>query len=151
MLNSPHPVVTVGAFLTLHYRLTDQDGRDIVTTFGATPATLQIGAGQLSPALESQLLGLPEGVQRTFQLTAGEAFGPHNPDLVQTVSMTTLREHSVEDASYAVGDVVDFSAPGGGRFAGTLLALSDEEAVFDFNHPLAGRAVTFEVNIIGIL
>lgn len=151
MLNSPHPVVTAGAFLTLHYRLTDQDGHDIVTTFGATPATLQLGAGQLSPSLESWLMGLPEGAMRTFELSEGEAFGPHNPDLVQAVSMATLRQHSVEDASYAVGDVVDFSAPGGGRFAGTLLALENEAAVFDFNHPLAGRAVTFEVSIISIL
>jgi len=110
MLNSPHPVVTVGAFLTLHYRLTDQDGRDIVTTFGATPATLQIGAGQLSPALESHLLGLPEGVRQTFELAAGEAFGPHNPDLVQTVSMATLREHSIEDASRRIRDCDDWSS-----------------------------------------
>jgi FKBP-type peptidyl-prolyl cis-trans isomerase SlpA len=151
MLNSPHPVVTEGSFLTLHYRLTDHDGRDIVSTFDGTPATLQLGAGQWSPALEAQLIGLPEGAQRVFQLAAGEAFGPHNPDLVQRVSAATLRQHSSEDNQYAVGDLVDFSAPGGGRFAGQLLAMDDEKAIFDFNHPLAGKPVRFEVSIIGIL
>ena len=151
MLNSPHPVVAEGAFLTLHYRLSADDGRDIVSTFADNPATLQLGAGQLSPALEAKLLGLPEGVQRVFELAPGEAFGPRNADLVQRVSMVTLRQHSSEDANYAVGDLVDFAAPGGGRFAGVLLELGEDDALFDFNHPLAGRSVTFEVNIIGIL
>ena len=151
MLNSPHPVVAEGAFLTLHYRLSADDGRDIVSTFADNPATLQLGAGQLSPSLEAKLLGLPEGAQRVFELAPGEAFGPRNADLLQRVSMATLRQHSSEDANYAVGDLVDFSAPGGGRFAGMLLELGEDDALFDFNHPLAGRSVTFEVNIIGIL
>ena len=151
MLNSPHPVVAEGAFLTLHYRLSADDGRDIVSTFADNPATLQLGAGQLSPSLEAKLLGLPEGAQRVFELAPGEAFGPRNADLVQRVSMATLRQHSSEDANYAVGDLVDFSAPGGGRFAGMLLELGEDDALFDFNHPLAGRSVTLEVNIIGIL
>ena len=88
---------------------------------------------------------------RVFELAPGEAFGPRNADLVQRVSMATLRQHSSEDANYAVGDLVDFSAPGGGRFAGMLLELGEDDALFDFNHPLAGRSVKFEVNIIGIL
>jgi FKBP-type peptidyl-prolyl cis-trans isomerase SlpA len=151
MLNSPHSVVAEGAFLTLHYRLSADDGRDIVSTFADNPATLQLGAGQLSPSLEAKLLGLPEGAQRVFELAPGEAFGPRNADLVQRVSMATLRQQSSEDANYAVGDLVDFSAPGGGRFAGMLLELGEDDALFDFNHPLAGRSVKFEVNIIGIL
>jgi FKBP-type peptidyl-prolyl cis-trans isomerase SlpA len=151
MLNSPHPVIAEGAFLTLHYRLSAEDGRDIVSTFADNPATLQLGAGQLSPALEARLLGLPEGAKRIFELAPGEAFGPRNPDLVQRVSMATLRQHSSDDANYAVGDLVDFAAPSGGRFAGVLLELGEDDALFDFNHPLAGRPVKFEVNIIGIL
>ncbi len=151
MSNSPQPVVTEGAFLTLHYRLSSQDGRDIVTTFNDNPATLQLGSGQLVPALEARLVGLPEGSHQTFELAAGEAFGPRNPELLQRVSLATLREHSDADEDYAVGDVVDFNAPGGGRFAGVLLELADEDALFDFNHPLAGQPVKFEVQIIGIL
>ncbi len=151
MSNSPQPVVTEGAFLTLHYRLSSQDGRDIVTTFNDSPATLQLGAGQLVPALEARLVGLAEGVHQTFELAAGEAFGPRNPELLQRVSLATLRDNSDADEDYAVGDVVDFNAPGGGRFAGVLLELGDDDALFDFNHPLAGQPVKFEVRIIGIL
>lgn len=151
MSNSPQSVVTEGAFLTLHYRLSSQDGRDIVTTFNDNPATLQLGSGQLVSALEACLIGLPEGAQQIFDLPAGTAFGPRNPELLQRVSLATLREHSDADEEYAIGDVVDFNAPGGGRFAGVLVELGDEDALFDFNHPLAGQPVKFEVRIIGIL
>ncbi len=151
MSNSPQPVVTEGAFLTLHYRLSSQDGRDIVTTFNDNPATLQLGSGQLVPALESRLLGLSEGTHQIFELAPGEAFGPRNPELLQRVSLATLRDNSDADEDYAVGDVVDFNAPGGGRFAGVLLELRNDDALFDFNHPLAGQPVKFEVRIIGIL
>lgn len=151
MSNSPQAVVAEGAFLTLHYRLSSSDGRDIVTTFKDTPATLQLGAGQLAPALEARLLGLAEGTHRVFELAPGEAFGPRNPELLQRVSLATLRQHSDPDEDYVIGDLVDFAAPGGGRFAGVLLEMGDKDALFDFNHPLAGQPVTFEVQIIGIL
>ena len=51
----------------------------------------------------------------------------------------------------ALGDLVDFNAPGGGSFAGVLLELGDKDALFDFNHPLAGQHVKFEVSLIGVL
>lgn len=151
MSNPPQPTVTEGAFLTLHYRLSSADGREIVTTFQDSPATLQLGSGQLAPFLESRLLGLAEGTHEVFDLTPDQAFGPRNPDLLQRVSLATLREHSDADEEYAVGDLVNFAAPGGGRFAGVLLDMGETDALFDFNHPLAGQPVKFEVKIIGVL
>ncbi len=59
-------------------------------------------------------------------------------------------ENSQLGEEYKVGDLVDFAAPGGGRFAGVLRELNDEDALFDFNHPLAGQTLKFEVHIIGI-
>lgn len=147
----PQPVVTEGAFLTLHYRLSSVDGKDIVSTFGENPATLQMGSGQLAPFLEQCLLGLAEGAHEIFELAPEKAFGPRNPDLLQRVSLDTLRDNSDADADYRVGDLVDFNAPGGGSFAGVLLQLDEQGALFDFNHPLAGQHVKFEVSIIGVL
>lgn len=151
MSNTPQPVVTESTFLTLHYRLSTVEGRDIVSTFDENPATLQVGSGQLAPFLESCLIGLPEGAHQTFELTADQAFGPRNPELLQKVSLSTLMENSDPDHSYAIGDLVDFAAPGGGQFAGVLLEIGERDALFDFNHPLAGQAVKFEVRIIGVL
>jgi len=151
MSSSTVPVVTESAYLTLFYRLATRDGTDIVTTFGATPATLMLGQGQLAPFLEQRLLGLPEGAHQTFELSPAEGFGERNPELIQTVSKKTLDENSVPDAEYQVGDLVDFAAPGGGRFAGVLRELREHDAVFDFNHPLAGQPLTFEVQLISVL
>lgn len=151
MSNATVPVVTEAAYLTLHYRLAAADGNDIVTTFNDNPATLQLGTGQLAPFLEVCLLGLPEGAHQTFELTPEQAFGPRNPDLIQRVSRATLDENSAGGDEYVIGDLIEFSAPSGGRFAGVLRAIDDDSALFDFNHPLAGQTVKFEVKIIGIL
>ena len=145
------PIVTESAYLTLHYRLATADGTDIVTTFGGTPATLMLGQGQLAPFLEQRLLGLPEGAHETFELSPAEGFGERNPELIQLVSKKTLDENSVPDADYQVGDLVDFAAPGGGRFAGVLREMREDAALFDFNHPLAGQTLKFEVQLISVL
>ena len=135
----------------MHYQLTTADGTDIVTTFNANPATLQIGSGQLAPFLEQRLFGLTEGARCDFALTPDEAFGPRNPDLIQRVSRETLAQNSQLGEDYSVGDVVEFNAPGGGRFAGVLREVIGDDTLFDFNHPLAGQSLTFKVHIIGIL
>jgi FKBP-type peptidyl-prolyl cis-trans isomerase SlpA len=151
MSNVTPAVVTDSAYLTLHYRLAAADGTDIVTTFGGTPATLMMGQGQLAPFLEQRLLGLPEGTHETFTLSAAEGFGDRNPELIQPVSMATLTENSVPDEEYKPGDLVTFNAPGGGKFAGVLRELRGDTAIFDFNHPLAGQALKFEVQLISVL
>jgi FKBP-type peptidyl-prolyl cis-trans isomerase SlpA len=151
MSNLPYSCVTNAAYLTLHYRLASADGSSIVSTFEENPATLQLGTGQLAPFLEACLLGLPEGAHQIFELAPEKAFGPRNPELIQWVSRATLKQNSVQGEEYNVGDVVEFTAPAGGRFAGVLREVNAEGGLFDFNHPLAGQSLKFEVKIIGIL
>lgn len=151
MSNLQPRVVGHTAYLTLHYRLASIEGGDIVSTFEGNPATLQLGTGQLAPFLEDCLLGLEEGAHRVFELPPERAFGPRNPGLIQRVSRAALRENSSKDTNPKIGDRVEFAAPGGGGFAGVLREIDAEGAVFDFNHPLAGMALKFEVKLIGIL
>ena len=145
------PVVQDDSYLTLHYRIAAPDGADIVNTFEGTPATLQLGGGQIAPTLEQALLGMTVGERRSIELAPEQAFGPRNPELLQRVSMKTLQENSNFGEEYSVGDLVEFNAPSGGRYAGILRELGDGWALFDFNHPLAGQPIVFEVQIIGIL
>ena len=148
-------VVQPGSFLTLHYRMADAGGASIINTFDGKPATLSLGSGQLSPAIEQRLLGLPEGAHTTFELAAGEAFGERNPALVQWVARKLLNELGERDAHYNVGDVVQFPTPdGSGQYAGSVQQAkegNDAAVQFDFNHPLAGQPVVFEVQLIGVL
>ncbi|MCI3205123.1 MULTISPECIES: peptidylprolyl isomerase [Pandoraea] len=145
------PVVQDDSYLTLHYRIGAPDGADIVNTFEGTPATLQLGGGQMAPTLEQAMLGMAVGERRRIELAPEQAFGPRNPELLQRVSMKTLQENSNFGEEYSVGDLVEFNAPSGGRYAGILRELGDGWALFDFNHPLAGQPIVFEVQIIGIL
>jgi FKBP-type peptidyl-prolyl cis-trans isomerase SlpA len=85
-------IVQPGSFLTLHYRLSGPDGETLVDTFADKPATLSMGTGELAPAMESRLLGLAEGTRTSFDLAAGEAFGERNPEMLQRVKLSLLRE-----------------------------------------------------------
>ena len=144
--------VQQGSFLTLHYRLAGPDGADVVSTFAAKPATLTVGAGQLSPAIEARLVGLQEGAEASFELAPGEAFGERNPDMLQKLRRSVLDEMGDPEAEYHVGDEVEFPTPdGSGRFAGVVRECGEDWLLFDFNHPLAGQAVTFQVRLIGVL
>ena len=129
-------------------------GSAIINTFGGQPATLSLGNGQLSPAIEARLLGMAEGSQHTFSLAPGEAFGERNADLVQWVARKLLNELGNPDEQYTAGDVVQFPTPDGmGTYAGAVQQVrgAGDAVQFDFNHPLAGQAVEFEVQLIGIL
>jgi FKBP-type peptidyl-prolyl cis-trans isomerase SlpA len=144
--------VQPGSFLTLHYRLAGPDGADLINTFNDKPATLSLGTGELAPAMEARLMGLPEGTHQSFELAPGEAFGERNPELLQRVKRALLNELGDPDERYSVGDVVQFPTPDGqGAYAGVVREIDGEVLVFDFNHPLAGRPVTFEVQLIGVL
>ncbi|MGV3569138.1 MAG: FKBP-type peptidyl-prolyl cis-trans isomerase [Ramlibacter sp.] len=156
---SSAPRVQPGSFLTLHYRLAGPGG-DIINTFGGKAATLTLGTGELSPAVEQRLLGLEEGARAHFDIPAGEAFGDRNPEMVQWVARSLLVKMGDPAERYAVGDVVQFPTPDGlGQYAGAVQQLGEDkdgdgypDAVqFDFNHPLAGEPVSFEVQLIGVL
>ncbi len=152
---SSAPRVAAGSFLTLHYRLAGPAG-DVINTFSGKPATLTLGSGELAPAVEERLIGLEEGAHVTFELPAGAAFGERNPEMVQWVARKLLNQMGDPDEQYRPGDVVEFPTPDGlGSYAGAVRQVGhagDPQAVqFDFNHPLAGQAVTFEARVIGVL
>ena len=154
-MNSTVPRVQAASFLTLHYRLAGPAG-DIINTFPGQPATISLGVGELSPAIEQRLIGVEEGARVQFELPPGEAFGDRNPDMQQWVARRLLDELGDPHEQYAVGDVVQFPTPDGlGQYAGTVLQVGRaggaDAVLFDFNHPLAGQPVIFEAHVIGVL
>ena len=144
------------SYLTLHYSLADLDGNEYVSTFDMSPATLQMGGGQLVVTLEHCLLGLSTGERHVFQIDAEDAFGEHNPRLVERIARSALppelelKENSLIEFAAPEGEASAIPGTGGG-IAGYLRELTDTTALFDFNHPLAGKPIRFEVEIIGIM
>jgi FKBP-type peptidyl-prolyl cis-trans isomerase SlpA len=158
MASNP-PQVRPGSFLTLHYRLAGPAG-DIINTFKDKPATLTLGSGELAPGVEKRLVGLAEGAHATFEIPPGEAFGERNPEMVQWVARNLLNQMGDPQENYRVGDVVQFPTPDGmASYAGSVQQVRQDAdgdgqadaVLFDFNHPLAGKPVTFEVHVIGVL
>lgn len=145
------PTVQSDSYLTLNYRLVLPGGEDYINTFEDNPATVMFGTGQFAPCFEKALLGMTTGERRTVVIPPEEGFGLHKPELVQWVTMDTLKENTDETPSFSPGDVIEFNAPSGAQYAGVLQSMTNEGAWFDFNHPLAGKPITFEAEIVAIL
>lgn len=140
-------VVKENSLLTLHYRLALADDTELVSTFGGKPATLQLGSGELAPVLEKCIIDLPVGERTVFLLEPEQAFGPHNPQLMQRFARSEL-PNAGELREMAL---IEFKAPNGATYTGLVRELTAEDALIDFNHPLAGKAIRFEVDVIGVL
>lgn len=141
------PTVRPDSFLTLHYRLSTLAGEEFLSTFDMSPSTLQLGSGQLAECLERCLIGLAEGERRVFELEPEAAFGVPNPRLVERIALSALPA-GLELRENAV---IEFTTPEGQSFSGFLRELDATHGLFDFNHPLAGKPIRFEVEIIGVL
>jgi len=153
--HSELPIVRADSYLTLHYRIVIESGpaagSAFIDTFKGRPATLQLGSGQWSPTMESPLLGHPEGDCFSYTLAPAQAYGERNPELIQRVSRNMLNEYTEPDTILTPGDMVEFSAPNGGRYSGVLKEINEETALFDFNHPLAGLTLRVDIDLLGVL
>jgi FKBP-type peptidyl-prolyl cis-trans isomerase SlpA len=101
--------------------------------------------------MEQPLIGRPEGDCFSYELEPSAAYGDRNPELIQRVSRAMLIEHAGEDASFDPGDMVEFTAPNGGRYSGVLKEIDQDSALFDFNHPLAGVTLRVDIDLLGVL
>ena len=141
--------VASSSHLTLHYRiaLADPPHAEVLSTFGGNPATLLMGSGELSPALEKCLVGIASGETRTFVLQPEQAFGGYRDELLQRLPS----EAFPDGLSVEAGQVIEFAGPDGARLSGLVKAIDSAQALVDFNHPLAGRSIRFEVEILAVL
>lgn len=140
------PTAASARLVTLHYRIVLDNGEVALSTFDGPPATLQLGAGELFPALEQQLSTLERGAHAHLAFAPGEAFGPHHPERIEVVPRSVFA-----DQLPAVDQVVELDGPQRVRLSGRVLAVADDGVTVDFNHPLAGRGVTFEVRILDVM
>jgi FKBP-type peptidyl-prolyl cis-trans isomerase SlpA len=135
------------SLITLNYRVATGAGEELISTFDSTPAVLQLGSGELAPTLERCLIGVGVGERHVFMLEAEQAFGNHNPQLVQRIGLTDLPPAAQPE----LHGLLEFASPAGAKFTGIVRELDADAVLVDFNHPLAGKQVRFEVELIGIL
>ena len=138
------PKITDSSTVTLHFSLLLDNGQEIDTTRNGDAATFTMGDGSLLPGFEQALLGMCAGDAEQFTLAPEQAFGDHNPANVQVLPRTRFPDMDLEP-----GLIVSFAAPDG-ELPGVVVALFDDTVKVDFNHPLSGKAITFDVAIVEV-
>ena len=139
--------VNVASTVTLHLSLTLEDGSVAETTFDDEPLTFTMGDGTLVHGLELGLYGLRPGDSQRLTLHPEQAFGRRDPGKVHTLPRTDFGA----DIEPEPGLIVGFETPAGEELPGTVLSLDADSVTVDFNHPLAGRNVIFDVEIIDVV
>ncbi len=137
--------------VALHFSVSLENGVQIDNTRDergddTPPVSLVMGDGSLLPGFEQSLLGLRAGDRRTVHLPSEDAFGPWNPENVQTFDRTLFAATDVPET----GMLMEFQDKGGGTLPGVVKSVTDSQVEVDFNHPLAGRAVIFEVLVVRV-
>ena len=141
--------VTIGSGkrVTLHFSVILLDGTLIDSTKQKDAATFVVGDGNLLPGFEQSIFGLKAGDKRSVVLEAENAFGPYNDDNIQHMH----RSRFSQDTDLEIGMVMSFADKSNGEIPGVVKSLDGDNVVIDFNHPLAGRDLTFEVEIINVV
>ncbi|WP_312241351.1 FKBP-type peptidyl-prolyl cis-trans isomerase [Pantoea sp.] len=131
----------------VHFTLKLEDGSTAESTRASgKPSLFRLGDDSLSQGLEAELLGLEAGEKHSFTLAPEEAFGAVSPDLIQYFS----RRDFIDAGEPEVGAIMLFSGMGGSEMPGVIREISGDSITVDFNHPLAGHRVQFEIEVLEI-
>ena len=135
-----------GDTVRVHYRGTLDDGTEFDSSEGSEPIAFTIGGGQVIPGFESAIEGMATGEKKTERIEASNAYGDRREELVFTVG----REQMPEGADVEVGDMLRVGFPDGSNAAVQVAALDEQSVTLDANHPLAGKDLIFELELVGI-
>ena len=137
--------IHAGARVTLHFAILLADGREVDTTRRGKPATFTMGDGKVPEGFEAALIGLSPGDDEQIPIPPERGFGPHRKENIRTLPRSDFPEAD----SLEVGLVVAFHSPEG-DLPGVVQEVKGDEVVVDFNHPLAGRDLIFDVTILRV-
>ncbi|HAS6987575.1 TPA: FKBP-type peptidyl-prolyl cis-trans isomerase [Vibrio parahaemolyticus] len=139
--------ITNDSVVTLHFTIKMKDGSVADSTHNmGKPAKFVMGDGSLSDNFEQCLVGLQSGENKAIELKAQDAFGMPNPDHIHHMDRTKF----VGESEVEVGTIMAFSGPDGMEIPGIITEIAGDSVTVDFNHPLAGQDVTFEVEILSV-
>ena len=133
--------------VSFHYVLKDTESGDIIESSRDTgqPVVFMVGAGEIIPGLETRMIGMKSGETRTIEVPPEEAYGTRNPDLIQKAPREYFQNVPLE-----VGLPLQAQTPEGRTISMVVVDFDDETVTVDLNHPLAGRTLTFEVEVLSI-
>lgn len=137
--------VKVGDTVRVHYSGTLADGTLFDSSEGKDPLEFTVGTEQVIPGFENCLVGLEPGDKVTVTLGPDQAYGPRHDQLAPTVSMSDFATEPY------VGGLVNIVSPEGDEMPGRIVSIEGDAVELDFNHPLAGETLTFEIELVEIV
>lgn len=135
-----------GDTVRVHYRGTLADGSEFDSSAGRDPLEFEVGAGQVIPGFDEAVADLEIGESTTVTIEPDHAYGERAEEAVQEFPREAFGEQVPE-----VGWTVELQAPDGSRMAAIIKDVGDEMVTLDFNHPLAGEQLTFEIELVEVI
>lgn len=135
-----------GMRIRLNFALSLPDGETVDSNFDTEPAELEFGDGNLPESFEQLLLGMSAGERRSFSVSPEQGFGQRNPNNLQEFK----RGDFAQDLDLEPGVVISFADARKSELPGIIDRVEGDRVIVDFNHPLAGKALTFDVEIIDV-
>jgi len=136
-----------GDNVSVHYTGTLDDGTKFDSSHDrGEPINFTIGAGQMIAGFDSAVDGMSIGESKTVTLTPDQAYGEANPDAIQVVP----KDQFPDDFEFITGGVVQGQYPNGQMFRATITEVAEAEATVDFNHPMAGKTLNFEIELVSV-
>ncbi|RPJ42970.1 MAG: peptidylprolyl isomerase [Candidatus Latescibacterota bacterium] len=136
-----------GDKVRLRYRGTLEDGTEFDSSVKGKPFEVTVGAGRVIPGFEKALLGMKPGETKRVEIEPADAYGVYREDLRIRVG----REKTVKNAEYRVGQEVQIRREGERTIIGRVLEVGGDAVLLDVNHPLAGKKLTFEIELVEIV
>jgi FKBP-type peptidyl-prolyl cis-trans isomerase SlpA len=133
--------------VTFHYIIKIDDDMEIENSYGNEPATFQMGNNELLPAMEDEIKGLQAGDKKEFTLTPDQAFGEYHDDAIMQIPKSNLELRK----DIVPGMYIDIQNNQNEVFRGKILDIDDENVTLDFNHPLAGKTLSYQIEIVEVL
>lgn len=138
--------VESGHFVSVHYKGTLENGEIFDTSEGRHPMEVEMGAGQIITGFEKALMGMALNEKKVFTLEPDEAYGNRDDSLTHSFDRSEIpAEMDVE-----VGQTVALSSPEGQQVPAQIVEVDEKKVVVDLNHPLAGKTLTFDIEVVGI-
>ena len=133
--------VSEGTRVYLNFSLSLEDGSEVDTNFGGDPVEFVVGDGSLLPGFERLIFGMSAGERQLFSVAPENAFGQPNDNNLQYLP----RNQFDDETELEIGLVFSFADASGGELPGLIVSFDESEVTVDFNHPLAGRNILFDV------
>jgi len=135
-----------GKFVSVAYTGTLEDGEVFDTSQGRQPLEVQVGAGQLIEGFEKALLGMALNEKKVFTLAPNEAYGERDEDLTRDFG----RNEIPQEMKPEVGMTVGLNTPDGRQVPAQIVSVDEQKVTVDMNHPMAGKSLTFDIEVVGI-